>query len=177
MSIEGRIGLTGYALNNKSPEDNYILDFASPLISSGLSYHFKNRLGREFFAKLSIGGQFGYRGNFVDEYDSYQVEVKGNEVAYPFIRPEIGFRHYFKKRSRGSRFKTALEIGTYFRYNFNRLGVVTIKEPDLDLVLEPSGSIIGIYCRILFPVGKKRVKMERKRKEVLPPIIYNPRFF
>jgi hypothetical protein len=175
--IDGGVGLTGYALNNKGPKDKYILDFASPSLSTGVSYNFKNYSGREFFAKMSIGGQLGYRGNFVDVYDAYQVEVRGNEVVYPFIRPEIGFRHYLKNRNKGSRYKTALEIGTYFRYNLNRLGVVTIQEPDFKLVLEPSGNIIGTYCRVLFPTGNKRVNMERNTKSVIPPIIYNPRFF
>ena len=41
------VGITGYALTNQGSVDNYVLEFASPTISSGISYNFLNRHGQK----------------------------------------------------------------------------------------------------------------------------------
>jgi len=170
------VGITGYALTNKGSVDNYVLDFASPTISSGISYNFQNRRGQENFIKLTSGFQLGYQGVFEDEFETYKVVVQGRNKLYQFIRPEIGIRRYFKQKMKGSRYKIAYEFGTYFRYNLNTLGIATIKENDFEVALEPRGNIIGGYFKILFPSGKKRIRIKNQKEKELPPIIYNPRF-
>lgn len=170
------VGITGYALTNKGSEDNYILDFASPTLSSGISYNFRNRQGKENFIKLTSGFQLGYQGTYVDEFETYTVKIEGKNKLYQFIRPEIGIRRYFNQRMKGARYKMAYEFGTYFRYNLNTLGTATISENDFEVTLKPRGNIIGGYFKILFPAGKKRIRMKQREEERLPPIIYNPRY-
>ncbi len=170
------VGITGYALANRGSVDNYVLDFASPTISSGISYNFLNRQGQENFIKLTSGFQLGYQGAFTDEFDNYTVKIEGKHNLYQFIRPEIGIRRYFKQRMKGSRYKMAYEFGTYFRYNLNTLGSVKIEEDNFEVTLEPRGNIIGGYFKILFPAGKKRVRVKQQKEKELPPIIYNPRY-
>ncbi|MCB9340784.1 MAG: hypothetical protein H6577_21885 [Lewinellaceae bacterium] len=170
------VGITGYALTNQGSVDNYVLDFASPTISSGVSYNFLNRHGQENFIKLTSGFQLGYRGTFIDEFEDYTVRIEGNHKLYQFIRPEIGIRRYFKQRMKGSRYKMAYEFGTYFRYNLNILGTATIEENDFEVTLKPRGNIIGGYFKILFPAGKKRIRLKPQKEKELPPIIYNPRY-
>ncbi len=75
----------------------------------------------------------------------------------------------------GPRYKMAYEFGTYFRYNLNTLGTAQIEEPDFNITLEPRGNIFGGYFKILFPAGRKRVRMKEVQTIELPPIIYNPR--
>ncbi|MCB0663208.1 MAG: hypothetical protein KDC24_10745 [Saprospiraceae bacterium] len=170
------IGITGYALTNKGSVDKYVLNFASPTISTGISYNFFNRKGKENFLKVTTGLQAGYQGAFTDEFETYSVEIEGKSIVYPYVRPEIGIRRYFKKRMKGSRFKMAYEFGTFFRYNILTLGKVTITEQDFEIAFQPNGNILGGYFKVLFPTGRKRVKMKKESAKELPPIIYNPRF-
>ncbi|MCB0637041.1 MAG: hypothetical protein KDC54_10515 [Lewinella sp.] len=170
------VGITGYALTNRGSVDKYVLDFASPTISAGLSHHFLNPQGQGNFIKLTTGLQLGYQGSFTDEFDTYRVRITGSRSLYPFIRPEIGIRRYFKHRMRGSRFKIAYEFGTFFRYNLSTLGTATIEEPDFAVTLAPRGNIIGAYVRLLLPAGNRRVRSQPERPSELPPIIYHPRY-
>ncbi len=174
--VEAGLGITGYALTNKGRTDSYILDFASPLITSGISYHQSKSLGHENFIRLSGGVQLGYRGTLVDVFDTYSVTIQGEQQWYPFIRPEIGIRRSFGQKMKGSRFKMAYELGTFFRYNLDALGTATITENDFQVILQPSGHIMGTYFKILFPVGKKRMSQKPPKEKALPPIIYNPRY-
>jgi hypothetical protein len=169
------VGITGYSLTNKGSVDNYVLDFASPTISSGISYNFINRRGQENFIKLTSGFQMGYQGTFIDEFESYSVRIEGKHKLYQFIRPEIGIRRYFKQKIKGARYKMAYEFGAYFRYNFNYLGSATIREVDFETTIKPRGNIIGGYFKILFPVGKKRVRIKQESRDETAPIIYSPR--
>ena len=116
----------------------------------------------------------GYRGSFTDEFETYKVTVQGKNRFYPFIRPEIGMRRSFKKKMKGSPFKMAWETGAYFRLNLTSLGTAMIEETDFEVTLSPRGDIIGMYGRILFPAGRKSLKMKEK-ETARPPIIYNPR--
>ncbi len=176
LMVDLGIGFTTYGLIFKGPIDRYIIDFASPHISTGLSYNFRNRKGNESCLKLGTGCQLGYESTFVDEFETYKVIIQGKNKFYYFIKPEIGYRKYFKKRMRGSKYKSAYEFGTYFRYNLNTLGTVTIQETDSDIKFDPRGSIFGVFFKFLFPVGRKRFKINNPPQKELPPIIYNPRF-
>ncbi len=170
------VGITGYALVNKGSIDNYLLDFASPKILTGISYNFKRLQSQENFIKLTSGLQMGYQRSFVDEFETYSVKIEGKNNFYPFVKPEIGIRKNFKQRMKGARYKMAYELGTYFRYNLNTLGTATIEEDNFVVTLEPRGNIIGAYFKILFPAGTKRIKIEQQTENELPPVIYNPRF-
>lgn len=167
------IGITAYALTHKGSVDHYVIDFASPTISSGISYNFQKRQGQENFIKLTSGFQLGYQGTFEDEFETYTVKIEGKNRLYPFIRPEIGIRKYFKQKMKGSRYKMAYEFGAYFRYNLNTLGTAKISEHDFEVTLEPRGNIIGAYFKILFPAGQKRIKIKRLQPKKLPRIICN----
>lgn len=170
------VGITGYALTNKGSVDNYVLDFVSPTISTGISYNFLNRHGQENFVKLTSGFQLGYQGAFTDEFETYSFTIEGKNKLYQFIRPEIGIRRYFKHKMKRFRYKMAYEFGTFFRYNFNALGMATINEHDFEVTLKPRGNIIGGYFKVLFPVGTKRIGIQQNREGKLPRIIYSPRF-
>lgn len=167
-------GLTGYALTNKGMVDRYTLDFVSPHLITGISYHFQNHRGRNHFTKISTGFQVGYRGSFTDEFETYKVTVQGKNRFYPFIRPEIGMRRDFKRKMKGSPFRMAWEAGTFFRWNLTSLGTASIEETDFAVTLRPRGDIIGMYARLLFPTGRKSLKMKEK-ETTRPPVIYNPR--
>jgi len=79
---------------------------------------------------------------------------------------------------KGTRDKLVYELGTYFRFNFNTLGVATIEEKDFEVVtIEPKGDIIGLYIKFLFPASKKKIRVKQNNAKQLPPIIYNPRYF
>lgn len=170
------IGITGYALANKGSVDNYVLDFASPTISSGISYNFLNNEGQEHFIKLTSGFQLGYQGEFVEKFETYTVKVESKNAIYPFIRPEIGFRKNLKQRMKGSRYSLAYEFGTFFRFNLNTLGTAQINETGFQVIIEPRGNIIGGYFKILFPSGKKTIKMKKQRPTILPTKIKNTRY-
>lgn len=158
------VGVTGYALTNRGRADKYVLDFASPHISTGISYNFQKATGKENFVKLTTGVQLGYRGAFIDEFETYKVTIQGKSKLYQFIKPEIGVRRYFRKGMKGSRYKMAYEFGTYFRYNLNTLGTAKIEEPDFAVTLEPRGNIIGGYFKILFPAGRRHIHRKTKPK-------------
>lgn len=168
------VGLTGYALTNKGMVDRYTLDFVSPHLITGISYHFQNPRGRNHFAKISTGVQAGYQGSFTDEFETYKVTVQSKNRFYPFIRPEIGMRRSFKGRMKGSPFKMAWETGVFYRLNLASLGTAQIEETDFVVTLRPKGDIIGMFARVLFPAGRKSLVMKEK-ETVRPPIIYNPR--
>ena len=170
-------GITAYALSNRGPQDHYVLDFASPTVSTGISYNFRYQKNKEHFIRLTSGFQTGYQGNFVDVYETYSVSVEGKHKLYPFIRPEIGIRKYFKQKMKGARYKTCYEFGTFFRYNLNTLGIATIRDDDVEVRLEPRGNIMGAYFKVLFPAGKKRLRIKQEQTKELSPVIYNPRFF
>lgn len=175
-AIDLGLGITGYALANKGSVDQYVLDFASPKMSSGISYHFRNRRGQEHVLQLLSGFQLSYQGTFEDEFDTYTVKIAGKHKFNPFIRPAIGVRKSFKRKMKGSRYPMAYEMGTFFRYNFRTLGTAQIIEQDFEVILEPRGNIIGGYFKILIPAGKKRLRIKKERAPRWSPIIYNPRF-
>ncbi|MBR9922064.1 MAG: hypothetical protein GYB31_14590 [Bacteroidetes bacterium] len=169
-------GVAGYALTNRGPIDKYILDFASPTLTTEIGYIFMTTHNREGFLRLSGGIQLAYQKVFEDQFETYTVSIEGENLLLYFIQPELGIRRYFKQKMKVSRFKTAYEFGVFFRYNFNRLGTATISSSDYEVVLTPSGNIMGAYFKILFPIGNKRFEAKPKKEKPLPPIIYNPRF-
>lgn len=170
------IGFTAYGLILRGRIDKYVIDFASPHLSAGISYNLQNRKGNENFLKFGAGIQLGKKRTLVEDFDTYTIIINGEKNYYPFIRPEIGFRRYLKKRMDGSRDKIAYEFGAFFRYNFETLGAVIIEEVDFETMLEPRGNILGVYFKILIPNGRKRIKIKPKAEKKLPPIIYNPRY-
>lgn len=175
--VDVGIGFTAYFLTNRGPIDKYILDFASPQASTGVSYIFGKRTQKKGVLNIGYGLQLGYKGKFTDEFDTYTVTVIGEKRWYHFIKTELGLRRYFKKKQKGIKYKTAYEFGTYFRLNLNTLGTVTFEESDFRILSEPRGSLIGIYVKFLFPAGRKRIKVRKdERIEEIPPVIYNPRY-
>ena len=168
------LGFTSYFLTNRGPVDKYILDFASPHTSAGLTYTYWNRKGQESFIRLRGGLQMAYRGTLVDEFETYTVVINGDELFYYFVQPEIGIRRYFKRKMKGSRFKIAYEIAAFYNHRFNSLGTADILDVTQTIRLEPQGSILGASVRILFPQGNKKIRV-KKRKSPRPPIIYHPR--
>lgn len=170
------IGFTAYGLILRGRIDKYVIDFASPHLSTSLSYNYQNRKGNENFIRFRTGIQVGKKRTLVEDFDTYRVSIEGKKSWYPFIRPEIGFRRYLKRRMDGSRDKISYEFGTYFRYNLNTLGTIKIEEINFETNLEPRGNVIGVYFKILVPEGRKRIKMKVKPEKRLPSIIYNPRY-
>ena len=116
------IGLTGYALTNRGPVDRYVLDFASPTLSSGLSYHFQNKKRQDNFIRISGGVQLAYQGEILDEFETYSIHIASEDRLYPFIQPEIGIRRFSRKRMKGSRYKMACDLGVFFRFKSEHPG-------------------------------------------------------
>ncbi len=175
-------GATGYALINKGLIDKYIIDFASPLLTGGISYNFHNKNGKEQFLKVSYGMQLGYDGNLFEDFQTYEVEIESKQQYLRFIRPEIGIRRALKKKVKGTNFKMAYELVAFFRYNIDVLGTAKFIQKDMDFatVFSPRGSIIGVFFKLLMPMGLKseRIRVQQKKIEKAKeePVIYNPRF-
>lgn len=173
-SAEAGLGMTAYILSNRGPVDNYILDFASPHLCGGLVYNFWNRKNQENFVRLRGGLQLAYQGMIVDEFESYTVIIKGEELFYYFVQPEIGIRRYSKQKMKGSKFKIAYELAAFYNHRFNPLGTVDIYQIDQTISLIPRGSVIGASIRFLFPTGIEKIKTKQK-KVPTPTTIYHPR--
>ncbi|MEZ5172270.1 MAG: hypothetical protein R2850_01835 [Bacteroidia bacterium] len=166
------VGVTGYALNNNSRFDHYVLDFSSPLLISGISYNFKGYKNRMSFVKMSTGAQLAYKGSFADQFENYSVTITGVNKAYYFLRPEIGIRNKLNKKIGRAAMKVSYELGTFFRFNLNPLGSARIEESKSDFVvtLTPRGNIIGFYFKLLFPLGKQQIRnydSEKKSKSIM----------
>ena len=170
--VEAGIGGTLYWMVHKGPIDKYILDYASPHFISGISYNMLTKKRQEQFFKLSGGMQIGYQGEFIDEFESYTILVEGQNRILKFIRPEFGIRRFSTKKAKGTRNNIAFECSVFFRYNFDKLGLVKILEEDFEVNLNPRGNIVGASFRIVMPTGRKRLKMKQLPLE---PIIYHPR--
>jgi len=97
------IGLTGYALVNKGPFDNYILNFSSPHLATSIQYIKTTNKKMENFVRLKTGMQLGYKGEFTEIFESYTATIKGTNPIIFFISPEIGIRKQF--RIKNNRFK------------------------------------------------------------------------
>ena len=155
------IGITGYALINNGPYDNYILDFASPHLTTGIQYiKFKGRT-KEKIIRLKSGMQLGYTKEFTETFSDYNVKVIGRDPVYFFLRPEIGIRNNFKNRING--FRLAYELGVFYRYTLNGLGSAQFSEKDHVTIVQPKGDIIGFYFNVVFPAGKQKMKIENKK--------------
>lgn len=173
-SVDAGLGITAYFLTNHGPVDKYILDFASPHVNGGLRYAYWNKKGKEGFLRLGGGLQLAYRGMIVDEFESYTVIIKGADLFYYFLQPEIGIRRYFKQKMKGSKFKIAYELAAFYNHRLNPLGTVDIYQIDQTISLVPRGSVIGASIRFLFPTGIEKIKIKKKTIPK-PPIIYHPR--
>lgn len=159
------LGITGYALVNKGPVDKYVLDFASPHLTTGIRYAERKGNRNEKFIGLKTGMQLGYTQSFTEEFSTYQVTISGNDPLYFFLRPEIGLRNSLNKRVNG--FNLSYEFGTFFRYNLNYLGSAKFDEPANTTTITPRGNIIGMYFNIVFPAGRQKMKVildEKRRK-------------
>ena len=175
--VDVGLGFTAYFLTNRGPVDKYILDFGSPHASTGISYIFGKRSSKRGVLKLSYGIQLGYKGEFIDEFETYTVTVQGEKRCYHYLKSELGIRQFLKKKRKGTKYKTAFEFGTYFRLNLNSLGTVVFAEPNFSVSSEPQGNLIGVYYKFLFPAGRKRIKVKSEEViEEIPPLIYNPRY-
>ena len=169
------LGLTGFWLDNRGPFDNYILDFASPALTTGLQYLWRNHTERESFVRLGMGIQLGYQESFVEEYDGYEVFISSDQPVYYFIKPEIGFRKTASQKTKVSRYPVQYEVGSYLHYYFNSLGDVVFVESNFIALTKQRGFNLGIFCRLLIPYGDENVKMTAAEM-ANPPVIYNPRF-
>lgn len=168
------IGITGYALVNSGPYDNYVLDFASPHLVSSIQYIKITGKTKENFVRLKSGMQLGYTQEFSESFDSYEVTVNGDDPIYFFLRPEIGIRNKFKNKLNG--FNLGYELGVFYRYNLNGLGRAEFLEPDYLTIVQPKGDIIGMYFNIVFPVGRQKMKIEVDNKKSDKKIISRPSF-
>lgn len=173
-SAETGIGLTAYFLSNRGPVDRYILDFASPHTYGGIAYTRWNLKGQESFFRLRGGLQLGYRGMIVDEFETYTVIIRGDELFYYSLQPEIGIRRYLKQNWKGTRFKVAYELAAFYKHHLNTLGTVDIYQVDQTISLMPRGSVLGAAIRFSFPVGTEKIKIQKKTIPK-PAVIYHPR--
>ena len=65
------------------------------------------------------------------------------------------------------------------RFDFRNLGDVTFTGDNYRTTISPSGDLPGIYYKLYFSAGSKKVKIKSRQKEKvvpIPPIIHNPRF-
>jgi hypothetical protein len=124
------IGMSAYRMNNRGKVDDYLVDFTSPHLLSGIGYY-KNPFNQtQSFIKLSAGSQLGYRGELNEYYETYAVKSRGNGLFYFFLRPEIGIYRRANQKLKGSSFYNAFEISAYYRFNFNSLGEVNITDDE-----------------------------------------------
>lgn len=168
------VGLSGYAMGNKTINDRYTLDFFSPSLLLGLQYSTSISKKSEGFLGLSIGGQQGYNDSFTEVFEDYTVVSSSTDLSYFFIRPQIGIRKEMETK-RKKKFPISYEYGVYFRYNVNGLGKAEFTHTDNYIeILQPKGHVSGVFFKVLFPSSNTKIRLKTKEKE-LPPVIYNPR--
>jgi hypothetical protein len=160
--IDSKFGLSSYMLVNKSSSGRYIFDFASPSLEIGANY-VKEQRKFETFINCNLGSQLGYSGSVLTEtFTNYTVHISPKRF-YFFLRLEIGLRKSF------SSLKSTYEheIGTFFRYNFTKLGTVQFIGSDYIVNTSPSGNLIGFFYRFNMNIGRKMIKI-KKTIEQLP---------
>ena len=168
------LGLTGFWMENRGPYDNYILDFASPALTAGLQYLWRNHFDKESFVRLGGGMQVGYDEAFVESFEGYEVQISSDQPVYYFVRPEIGFRKITKFKTKTSRYPVQYEMGSYICHYFNGLGEVVFVEDDFVAPSRPRGFTLGVFFRVLLPYGNETAKVDAV-ENYFPAIIYNPR--
>lgn len=155
------LGIVGYALSHKGPHDTYVLDFATPQATAGLSYSKQKIPQLASFAKLSAGCQLGYQRSFTETYKHYQVQISAGSRVVPHLQPEIGLCKTTRHARKGSRFAMQYSVSTFFRFNLAGLGTATFVEADTRTVVAPNGHLIGVAGRVLLPVGRQRLQQCR----------------
>lgn len=173
--LTGGLGIMLSGLSVKTPFDVYYLDFWSPQVDLGIAkiYPLSNE-HHHLIAQLNIGLQKGFNHDLRDEFATYTVMITEGAPFYYFVRPELGWRIRTKRKTYGSLFNSSYAFGVFYRHQFNPLGRATFTSGDVEVVLAPPGSVVGIYGRWLLPVGKQRIP--RKMQDEIPPnIIYHPR--
>ena len=181
IDLDYGAGGTFYYLINKGIVDNYVLDFASPYIIAGIGYSFLQTRSQENYIKIQGIAQIGFNDSFREGFDTYEVVVESNSKYYYSIKTQFGLRRFVKRKSKKKNIdKTADEYGVMFRFSLQNLGTATFTGDNYQNRISPTGSIAGVYYKVLFDYGGKKIKRkvrDTKVKEAeLPPIIYNPRY-
>ncbi len=170
-------GVTHYNMHNRQEGKRLIIFFTTPNILASVNYTFLRHDKHIFFTQLSGNSHLGFK-DISYTTDFYHIQFSATRPYHYFLKPEIGYRRYFKHKMQGARFKNPYEIGIFYQYNFFRLGEAKVTEDDFELILTPKGEIIGIYYRILIPFGKAKFVYYNPPKKAKPntTIIQNPRF-
>ncbi len=156
--LNAGLGLSAYALKNKGPVDDYILDYASPHMMLGGKYLIDSKRNGEGVFGVSLGGQLSYKGTINDNFDLYSVSIQGSRSLTYFVRADLGIRKYFDRSF--NRAKPAYEFGTFFRYNLTSLGTARFASNSYDVILEPKGHVMGLYARVYVSSGRARFRLE-----------------
>ena len=162
------IGISGFALNNQGPYDNYVFDFVVPQIFTGIQYSQSKSHHLETFVRLNSGIQAAYKGSTLENFSEYQVLIQNKNALNFYLQPSIGLKNKFNKRINGHKNYLGYEIGSYFRMNLYSLGTATFIEENHVTTTSPSGNSLGVYFRILLPVGNKMVKLENNQEPKEP---------
>ncbi len=179
LDVDYGVGGTFYYLINRGPVDKYILDFATPHLVAGLGYNFHQTRNQELFVKLLSIVQRGYNGTFTDEFEEYRVDISSLAKYHYAIGFRAGWKTYFKKKAKQKSQLSASECGMNLRFPFKNLGDVVFTGDNYQTTISPDGDIAGVYYKLYFAAGNKKVKVKSRKEEeeiLLPPVIYNPRF-
>lgn len=103
------IGMSAYRMNNRGKVDDYLMDFTSPHLLSGIGYYKNTYNQTQSFIKLSAGSQLGYRGELNDYYENYAVKSRGNGLFYfspPRFQPQglsLGITNFYSSANASAR--------------------------------------------------------------------------
>lgn len=179
LDLDFGVGGAFYYLIHRAPTDKYVLDFAAPHLVAGIGYNFFQTSHQELFIKLLGIIQVGYNGTFRDEFEQYTVDVSSLAKYHYALDFRTGWKIYSERKSKQNSQININEIGMHARFTFKDLGDVVFDGDTYRETITPTGDIAGVYYRLYFTVGSKKVKRKTRTSKVekpLPPIIYNPRY-
>lgn len=78
------IGMSAYLMNNRGKVDDYLMDFTSPHLLSGIGYYKNPYNQTQSFIKLSAGSQLGYRGELNEYYEYLRCKKQGKWIILLF---------------------------------------------------------------------------------------------
>jgi len=179
LDLEFGFGGTFYYLIHRGGAERYLLDFAAPHLAAGIGYNFYQTNNKELFVKLRGIIQKGFNGTFRDEFETYTVDISSPANFHYYLGARFGWRTYLKRKAKKKTNLSATEFGANFRYAFKDLGEVVFTENGFQTITSPDGDFAGLYIKMFFAVGSKKVSRKTNNKEeekIPPPVIYNPRF-
>lgn len=172
LAVGFSIGATAFALVNRSEYGTYVFDFIVPYTSVEVRKYRSVKTRMKSFIGIGFGMQLSYKGVSEENFQNYDVFIKNNDPFIAWIRPEVGLLKRFRKKPGGNKHFPSWELSTFFRFNFQPLGIAEFRASEITTTA-PKGDLIGLTFKYWFPIGKKKVA--RPKPTPTMPEIRDPR--